>query len=256
MDENTRIRIRDAGRARSRSMSPQRWGALIGGSALAIYGITRRSPFGVALAASGGTVALLSANHAPAAESCASASILVNCSPQEVYRFWRDIENLPRFMNRLETVSDLGNVRSRWVALGPGGRTIRWDSEITSDRENEHIAWRSLPGSDVQVDGRVEFQQAPAGRGTLIAANIVYSPSLGTGNILARFLNKGASFIMRQDLRRLEALMEAGEIPTIESQSHGPRDITTGLLRVADPTRPIRPQSNMREVFAARRRMA
>lgn len=256
MFENTPTRIRDAGRARSRSMSPQRWGALIGGSALAIYGITRRSPFGVALAASGGTVALLSANHAPAAESCASTSILVNCSPQEVYRFWRDIENLPRFMNRLETVSDLGNGRSRWVALGPGGRTIRWDTEITSERENEHIAWRSLPGSDVQVDGRVEFRQAPAGRGTLIRANIVYSPSLGTGNTLARFLNKGASFILRQDLRRLEALMEAGEVPTIEGQSHGPRDITTGLLRVADPTRPIRRQSNMREVFAARRRMA
>lgn len=256
MIENTRIRIRSAGRARSQSMSPQRWGALIGGSALAIYGITRRSPFGVALAASGGTIAVLSANRAQASESCAATSILVNCSPQEVYRFWRDIENLPRFMNRLETVSDLGNGRSRWVALGPGGRSIHWDTEITSEGENEHIAWRSLPGSDVQVDGRVEFRQAPAGRGTLITANIVYSPSLATNKTFAKFLNKGASFMLRQDLRRLEALMEAGEIATIEGQSHGPRDVTTGLLRVADPTRPVRRESNMKDVFAARRRMA
>jgi uncharacterized membrane protein len=256
MIENTRTRIRDAGRGRSRSMSPQRWGALIGGSALAIYGITRRSPFGVALAATGGTVALLSANRASASESCAATSILINCSPQEVYRFWRNIENLPRFINRLETVSDLGNGRSRWVALGPGGRSVRWDTEITSERENEHIAWRSLPGSDVQVDGRVDFRQAPAGRGTLINANIVYSPSLGTSNVFAKFLNKGASFMLRQDLRRLEALMEAGEVPTIEGQSHGPRDLTTGIMRLADPTRPIRRESNMREVFAARRRMA
>ena len=256
MVENIRTHIRDAGRGRSRSMSPQRWGALIGGSALAIYGITRRSPLGVALAASGGTVALLSATRARAPESYAASSILVNCSPQEVYRFWRDIENLPRFMNRLETVSDLGNGRSRWVALGPGGRSIRWDTEITSERENEHIAWRSLPGSDVQVDGRIDFRQAPAGRGTLVDATIVYRPSLGTSNVFAKFLNKSASFMLRQDLRRLEALMEAGEIPTIEGQSHGRRDIMTGLLRVADPTRPIRRDSNMREVFAARRRMA
>jgi uncharacterized membrane protein len=237
-------------------MSPQRWGTLIGGSALAIYGITRRSPLGMALAAGGGTVALLSANRAPIPESVTTTTILVNCTPQEVYTFWRDFENLPRFMKRLETVTVLDERRSRWVALGPAGRQISWDAEITSERENEFIEWRSLPGSDFQVNGRVEFRQAPAGRGTLISARIEYSPSLGTGNTIAKFLNKGANFIMRQDLRRLEALMEAGEVPTIEGQPHGRRDIVTGIMRVADPTQPLRPQSNLKDTFAARRRMA
>jgi uncharacterized membrane protein len=256
MAENARIRITDAGRGRSRSMSPQRWGALIGGSALAIYGITRRSPLGIALAASGGSLALLAANRKPSPESSASATILVNCTPQEVYRFWRDFENLPRFMNRLESVSKLDDRRWRWVALGPGGKPIRWDAEIINERANEHIAWHSLPDSDIQVDGTVDFRSAPAGRGTLIDVHIEYSPSLGTRNTLANFLNKGANFIIRQDLRRLEAMMEAGEIPTIEGQSHGRRDFLTGVMRVADPTRPIPPSSNMTETFAARRRMA
>jgi uncharacterized membrane protein len=255
MAENARIRITDAGRGRSRSMSPQRWGALIGGSALAIYGITRRSPLGIALAASGGSLALLAANRKPSPESAASATILVNCTPQEVYRFWRDFENLPRFMNRLESVSKLDDRRWRWVALGPAGKSIRWDTEISNERENEHIAWHSLPDSDIQVDGSVDFRSAPADRGTLIEVHIEYSPSLGTGK-LANFLNKGANFIIRQDLRRLEAMMEAGEIPTIEGQSHGRRDFLTGVMRVADPTQPIRPSSKMTETFAARRRMA
>jgi uncharacterized membrane protein len=237
-------------------MSPQRWGALIGGGALAIYGITRRSPLGIALAASGGSVAVLAANRKSAAPSAASATILINCKPQEAYQFWRDFENLPRFMNRLESVSKLDDRRSRWVAAGPGGRQIPWDAEITNQRENELIAWQSLPGSDVQVDGSVEFREAPAGRGTIISARIEYSPSLGTNNTLAKFLNKGASFIMRQDMRRLEALMEAGEVPTIEGQSHGQRDFMTGVMRVADPTRPIPPRSNLAETLAARRRMA
>jgi uncharacterized membrane protein len=210
----------------------------------------------MALAAGGGTVAVLAAKRAPVPESVTTTTILVNCTPQEIYKFWRDFENLPRFMRRLESVSILDERRSRWVALGPAGRQISWDAEITSERENEFIAWRSLAGSDIQVDGRVEFRQAPAGRGTLISARIEYSPSLGAGNTLAKFLNKGANFIMRQDLRRLEALMEAGEVPTIEGQSHGPRDIVTGLMRVADPTQPIRPRSNLRDVFAARRRLA
>jgi uncharacterized membrane protein len=256
MAENARIRISDAGRGRSRSMSPQRWGALIGGGALAIYGITRRSPLGIALAASGGSIAVLAATRKPTPESSASATILVNCTPQEVYRFWRDFENLPRFMNRLETVSKLDDRRSRWVAVGPGGKSIRWDAEITNERENEHIAWQSLPDSDIRVDGRVDFRSAPAGRGTLIDVYIEYSPSLGTGNALANFLNKGANFIMRQDLRRLEAMMEAGEIPTIDGQTHGRRDFLTGVMRVADPTRPISPSSNLKEMFTARRRLA
>jgi hypothetical protein len=73
---------------------------------------------------------------------------------------------------------------------------------------------------------------------------------------LAKFLNKGANFAIRQDLRRLEALIETGEIPTTEGQSHGPRDFVTGVMRVADPTRPIRPESNLKDVFKSRRGIA
>lgn len=257
MAESTRKQPRETGRGSSRSVSAQRWGALIGGGALAIYGITRRSTLGVALAAGGGTVALLGTKIKPTQqETSTSTSLLVNCSPQDAYRFWRDLENLPRFMNRLESVTSLPDRRSRWVALGPMGKTITWDAEITDERENEYIAWRSLPGSDLQVDGRVEFQQAPAGRGTLISTQIQFLPTPGTSNTLARFLNKGANFALRQDLRRLEAIIETGEIPTTEGQSHGPRDRVTGVMRVADPTRPIRPGSNLRDVYDARRRSA
>ena len=257
MAESTRKQPREAGRGSSRYVSAQRWGALIGGGALAIYGITRRSTLGVALAAGGGTVALLGMKIKPTQqETSTSTSLLVNCSPQDAYRFWRDLENLPRFMNRLESVTSLPDRRSRWVALGPMGKTITWDAEITDERENEYIAWRSLPGSDLQVDGRVEFQEAPAGRGTLISTQIQFLPTPGTSNTLARFLNKGANFALRQDLRRLEAIIETGEIPTTEGQSHGPRDRVTGVMRVADPTRPIRPGSNLRDVYDARRRSA
>jgi hypothetical protein len=105
------------------------------------------------------------------------------------------------------------------------------------------------------VNGRVEFEKAPAGRGTLITARIEYSPVAGLGAV-ARFLKKGANFAIRQDLRRLEALMEAGEIPTTEGQPHGPRDRVTGILRIADPTRPIRPGTDLKEAMAARRRIA
>lgn len=252
-----RIRNGGAGREKSRSVAAQRWGALIAGGALAIYGISRRSPLGIALAAGGGTIALLGTNQrAQSRTLSASTTLLVNCSPQDAYRFWRDFENLPRFMNRLHSVTVLDNRRSRWIALGPMGRPIRWDAEITSEREDEYIAWQSLPGSDVKVDGRVEFQKAPAGRGTLISARLEFRPQAGISTAIARFLNKSANFALRQDLRRLEALMESGEIPTTEGQSHGPRDVITAAARLADPTRPLPREANLRDVFEATRRLA
>ncbi len=257
MVQTASIRARDAARGKHRSNAVQRWGALIGGGAVALYGLSRRSTFGVALAAAGGTIAYLAANQeSRQAQSSAETSLLVNCTPQDAYRFWRDFENLPRFMNRLETVTVLDDRRSRWVALGPLNRRIKWDTEITGERENEYISWRSLPGSDIQVDGRVDFQEAPANRGTLITAYLEFRPSQGGAATLANFLNKGASFAIRQDLRRLEALMETGEIPTVEGQSHGPRDFVTGVMRVVDPTRPMRPESNLKDVFQSRREIA
>jgi uncharacterized membrane protein len=256
MAENSRTSIADVGRGR-RSMSRQQWGAVIGGSALAIYGITRRSRLGVALAAGGGTLAVLAGFQKPATSQPSTwTTLLVNCTPQEAYRFWRDFENLPRFMNRVQDVTILDNRRSRWTVLGPMGRPIRWDAEITEERENEFIAWRSLPGSDVHVNGHVKFQPAPVGRGTLISTRLQYGAVPGMNGALAGLLRRGCSFAVRQDLRRLEALMESGEIPTIEGQSHGPRGIATGVMRLADPTRPLASGSSLREVFGARRSIA
>lgn len=257
MAENLRTHLREPKRRRSRSLSRPQWGALIGGSALAIYGITRRSALGAVLAASGGTLALVGTNRTPSQNSSSTwTTLLINTTPEEAYQFWRDFENLPRFMNRLENVTVLDDRRSRWSAIGPLGKPIQWETEITSERENEYIAWKSLPGSDVQVDGRVEFHKAPADRGTLISVRIEFGPAIGRNAGPGKFLGKGANFAIRQEMRRLEAIMEAGEIPTTEGQPHGRRDVVTGIMRLADPTRPIRGGSNLKEVFASRRRIA
>lgn len=253
MDQFARLRSSDAA---LRSKTTQRW-ALIGGSVLALYGITRRSPLGIALAAGGGTIALLaSSRNSQPQSSSTTTTLLINTTPREAYQFWRDFENLPRFMNRIQSVTSTGDRRTRWTAIGPTGQPIRWEAEITGERENEYIAWRSLPGSDIGVSGRVEFREAPAGRGTIITARLEFHPVAGSSNKLVRFLNKGANFAIRQDMRRLEALLESGEIPTTEGQSHGPRDVITAALRTIDPARPIAPGSNLREVFQARKEIA
>ena len=236
----------------------QRWGGIIAGSSLAVLGISRRSKSGLALAATGGLVALVAARaHSGPRELMARSSMQINCSPQEAFQFWRNFENLPRFMRHLETVTVDGSRRSRWIAFGPLGRRITWDAEIVAERENELISWRSLPGSDINVDGFVEFSHAPGNRGTMLNATILYEPPAGRlGHAIAKLLGKDPSFLMRQDLRRLKALIESGEVPTTEGQSHGPRSTTAALARTIDPDQPLRKESAMKEVLAAKRRIS
>jgi uncharacterized membrane protein len=257
MSEAASIRTGNAQRGLARSTA-LRWGALVSGGALALLGLSRRSKAGLATAAAGGllTYAGARANSQPR-EIIARSSMLVNCSPREAYQFWRNFENLPQFMRHLESVSILDGGRSKWTALGPLGTHISWYAEIVTDRENEVIAWRSLPGSDIAVDGIVKFSPAPGNRGTLISPIIVYTPPAGKiGHTLARLLSKDPGFLMRQDLRRLKALIEAGEIPTTEGQSHGPRSGVAVAARLLDPDNPKKGSAGVHEMVEATRRIS
>jgi uncharacterized membrane protein len=149
-------------------------------------------------------------------------AVTINRSQEELYRSWRDFQNLPRFMKHLESVRVTGDRRSHWVAKAPGGRTVEWDAEITEDRPNELIAWRSLEGADVDSVGSVRFERAPGGRGTTVKVEMQYSPPAGrVGATVAKLLGKGPEWRIKDDLRRFKQLMEVGEVITTEGQSAG-----------------------------------
>jgi uncharacterized membrane protein len=255
MTELERQFSRAASRISNRPGSIPRWGALLGGGTLAIVGLTRRSKSGVAMAAAGGLLAYAGTrkNGAARSDTAAHSSVVLNTTPEEAYRFWRDFENMPRYMPHIESVSKIGERTYRFIARLPMARQVRWDAEIVGDRQNESIAWRSLPGSDLQVNGSVDFRRASGDRGTLVSTRIEYTPVQGGIASAARFLHKSANFFLRQNLRRAKALIETGEIPTIEGQSHGPRSTVTGVLRAMDPSKPPRGEHSFREVMEARR---
>jgi len=149
-------------------------------------------------------------------------SIQINCSPDQVYRFWRNFENLPRFMSNLESVKTIGDRRSHWVAIGPAGKRIEWDAEIVEEQENRHIAWRSLEGADVENSGSVRFEGAPGGRGTFLKVQIQYSPPGGAlGASFAKLFGRAPGQLVHEDLHRLKQIIETGEIITTEGQPAG-----------------------------------
>jgi len=149
-------------------------------------------------------------------------AVTVSRPREEVYRFWRNLENLPRFMEHLESVRFTADRRSHWVSRGPLGTRVSWDAEIVEDEPNERIVWASIPGSDVQNSGWVLFAEAPGGRGTEVTVSLTYNPPAGsTGAAVAKLFGSDASTAVREDLRRFKQIMEAGEAPTSDGQPSG-----------------------------------
>jgi uncharacterized membrane protein len=142
----------------------------------------------------------------------------------EVYAFWRRLENLPLFMDRIVSVTERGGGQSTWIARGPAGETWEWDAEILEDRPGELLAWRSLPGSDVHHSGAVRFLAAPTGRGTEVRVSIEFLPPGGVvSRAVARLLRRLPEHEVAEDLRRLKQVLEAGETP-IAGFPRGPQD--------------------------------
>jgi uncharacterized membrane protein len=140
----------------------------------------------------------------------------------EVYRLWRDLENLPHFMKHVECVQQVDNRRSRWIVSAPAGRTVEWEAEINNEIENEVIGFRSLAGN-VDLAGSVQFKDAPAGRGTEVIVELQYVPPAGIlGAFAAKMWGEDPKHQISEDLQRFKQMVEAGEIPTTEGQPKGP----------------------------------
>jgi uncharacterized membrane protein len=141
-------------------------------------------------------------------------NVIVNRPAPEVYRFWRNFENLPRFMDHLESVTVIDETRSHWVAKAPAGTRVEWDAVIHNEVEDELIAWRSLPGSDVRNAGSVHFRPVGDGNQTEVRVVLSYEPPAGrVGAAVARLFGEEPSKQIEDDLRRFKQVIEGVEVP-------------------------------------------
>ena len=149
------------------------------------------------------------------------SSIIIDRPASELYQYWRDLGNLPKFMSQVESVESNGSGHSHWVLKPLAGKKIAWDAEIINDVNGELIAWRSLPGADIGHAGSVRFEAAPGGRGTLVKVTMEYRPPAGKlGAVGAKLFGVAPQQVVKSDLRRLKQLIEAGEISTAANQPH------------------------------------
>ena len=201
-------------------------------TAVVAYGLSRRSVSGVAIAAAAAAAPLAYRGVTGAWPRFATGAgdtrvalagnrgihvrdaIRLEVPLEVVYVFWRRLENLPLFMTHLEQVTDFDDGRSHWVAQGPAGTMVEWDAEIINEVPNEVIGWRSVAGSDIATAGSVHFSTVRQGRSTQVSVNLQYSaPGVPAARWLAWALGRDPAHMIREDLRRLKQMLEAGEIP-------------------------------------------
>ncbi len=149
------------------------------------------------------------------------ASLMINSPPEEVYSFWRKLENLPRFMTYLDSVKELDQRRSEWVARAPGGVRLQWQAEIVEDQTGRLLSWQTTEGSDINHVGSVRFEPAPNGQGTQLRVEMYYG--LPGGQMAAKAAP--VESMVMEDLRRLKQLIETGEVATTRGQPSGVRSM-------------------------------
>jgi len=238
----------DAREARARSNRNlsefERWASIAAGGAFVAYGLSRLKSNGWlyaglgALALRRGVTAhcelydAMGINTAGAMSDTRAAlrgargvnvlqTVTINQPIELLFRFWRNLENLPQFMKHLDSVEKVTDTISHWRAKGPAGTLLEWNAEIFNEIPNKLIAWRSLEGADVVSAGSVNFA-SDGGRGTRVTVHLQYSPPGGrVGAALARLVGADADTEIREDLRRFKQLLETGEVPTTTGQSRG-----------------------------------
>ncbi len=157
--------------------------------------------------------------HTSAGAMEVRATHTINKPREEVYAFWRKLENLPSFMKHLESVVEEDDTHSVWTARIPGGiGTVTWKAEINQEEPDSLLSWSSLPGSTIDNAGEIRFVDAPGGLGTEIHARISYRlPAGDAGSVAGKLFNPMVERLIRADLRRFKSLLETGEIPTRKS---------------------------------------
>ena len=210
----------------------ERWASLIGGGALVLMGLKERSLRGALMAVAGGGLVYQGVTQQSTVEQAQEAlginqsikvekTVTINKSPEELYNFWHDFENLPTFMKHLKSVT-VSDERSHWVANAPLNTSIEWDAQTIKDEPNRLIAWASVEDADIENSGFVRFRPATGGRGTEVKVVLEYSPPGGVlTQAIAKLLGESPQQQIGDELNRFKQLMEAGEIATTEGQPQG-----------------------------------
>jgi uncharacterized membrane protein len=203
----------------------ERMASAVAGAAAIFFALSRKNKRGVGLAALGSYLIYrgvsghctaykalgMSTMHERTEGILVDRAITIDVTPEKLYKFWIDFENLPQFMDHLEAVWMIGDHRYHWVARAPVGMSVEWDADVIEERPAELVGWRSLPGSEIANEGSVRFEPDNHGLSTTVHVSLKYYPPAGKiGAWIAKLFGEEPGDQIEADLLHLKEMMESG----------------------------------------------
>ncbi len=148
--------------------------------------------------------------------------IVVNAPVSEVFEFWKNFENFPRFMHNIESIQVIGPELTHWKMKGPLGVPVEWDAKTTAIIENQKISWESTGGL-LTNHGSVVFEKVDE-NSTRVTVGLEYNPPGGAvGETVAKVTNDPQKQL-EEDLLRFMKVVQEGN----DSLKHGATSSTGG----------------------------
>ncbi len=236
-NENTATRV-NVGQA-------ERWISASSGGGLVVYGLLRRDWVGAALATVGSGLVyrgltghsflyqafdLVTVGQSPSTLSSIPGKrgvrvrrrMTINRSAEDLYNFWYDVEKAPLYMTGIESVTRTGDRTSQWIAKGPLGNTVKWNSELLQNIPGKLISWHAHGPSTTGSAGKVTFEPAPDSFGTVVTLELDFLQFKGPlGTSIGKIVGHLPERMAQKNLRQFKELMETGQIATIKGQPVG-----------------------------------
>ncbi|MCE9556799.1 MAG: hypothetical protein K8T91_25915 [Planctomycetes bacterium] len=149
------------------------------------------------------------------------AAIHILRPTDEVFRFCQDAEKLSTVVRHLQLIAPMEEGRTRWMVEGLQGTQIHWDAEMVCQQDSELLAFRSLPGSDIEISGAADFEAGPDGHGTVLTLKLKLAlPHSSPSAAILELLGVGLEQMLDDDLQRIKEFLEADAAGSASNSSH------------------------------------
>lgn len=145
-------------------------------------------------------------------------TVEVQAPLREVFTYWSNFENFPKFMSNIEDVKMTGQDSSHWKVKGPLGKSVEFDAKTTEMDPSRGIGWNTVEG-EVMTSGEVRFEELLPDRTRVeVTMNYANPPGGKVGEVVAGVLSDPEKST-REDLQNFVGIVERGELGGSGSQT-------------------------------------
>ena len=139
------------------------------------------------------------------------ASVTIRRPVEDVFTFYRNFRNLPRFLGDVMAIEPIGPSTSRWTIQGPLGIRAHWNIEVTEERANTLIRYETVGSPGLRTRWEIHFAAGPE-PGETAVREVMKAPLGRLGRAALALIGKFPAEEVLANLHRLKQVLETGRV--------------------------------------------